>query len=117
MQSDVRRNTKLQHFKYILMFLVALSASCASHKKVDARDLIEYESSSSFHHLFYTGSDESYHYVFRRGKVSFKYKIPREQAAFDNEFPYLSESHEPVLLEPGTIEKAIKRKETENGEI
>ena len=101
----------MQNLRYILILSVFLLVSCASHKLVDARDITKYESGSSFHHLFYMGSDESYHYIFRRDKVNFKYKIPREQATFEIEFPYMSESHEPVLLEPGTIEKAITRKE------
>ena len=99
----------MYYFRVITIISSLILASCVSHKLVDARDIIKYESDSSFHHLFYMGSDEDFHYIFRRDKVSFEYKIPKGQAEFAFEFPHQSKTHEPILLVPGTLIKAINK--------
>ena len=92
----------------VLLAGCAASVSKQAHS-IDIPDLERLESSSSYHHLSYLGSDQDFHYFchFRCGKILMYetyYKVERYRLKLDRTFG-LSEDDAYVVW-PGTIAKA-----------
>ena len=92
--------------KALLLLFVITLGGCNSTELVKPKSLIKYQSSSSFHHLAYKGSDKNFHYFVHSDKISSSYKVSRSNLNWKQEFPYNS-GHKPSVVWPGTIEKIL----------
>jgi len=82
--------------------LVGLTG-CDDFKEVNVESLYPLQSSSSFHHLVYVGSDDFYHYFIHHDKFTEKLKMKRnEEKPYAGAFELKKE--EPRVVFPGSLE-------------
>jgi len=89
--------------KYFL--LLFLFSGCTSYQLTSPQEIEKFESSSSFHHLIYVGSNSEFHYFHVRDKTITKYKIPSTELEIENKFNLNPKSKECFVMWPGSIEK------------
>ena len=95
----------MNHIRALLILLISIFTltACDDFKEVTVERLYPLQSSSSFHHLIYIGSDNHYHYFIHRDKLTEKLKIKRNE-----ENPYTGafelRRKEPKVVLPGSLE-------------
>jgi len=92
--------------KLLFTILVAsfLLFGCVTPKEITPVELSKYESDSSFHNLWYMGSDSRFHYFTYNDKVSTEYKVSKEKLKWAEEVP-IGTLGEYILVLPGTLLK------------
>jgi hypothetical protein len=93
---------------FILALLIAvLCVGCATHT-VSVRTLMPLQSESSYHPLFYAGSDEHYHYFeWLRVWYWVHYRVARSELSLPRTFT--RDSGQSEVMWPGTLEKAVTK--------
>jgi len=90
-----------------VLLIALLCGGCAS-ETVSVQKIMPLQTGSSYHPLFYLGSDKSYHYFdYLNLKVHEQYRVPRSELEMPQEFARGSGRSEIML--PGTLEKAAAR--------
>lgn len=101
---------------FLLPIIAFLGAGCSGllpnpfdggGKVVSVEYLSRYEGGGSLSALWYKGSDEQYHYFAHYVKVSTKYRIPREDLVWENEFKI--NSGEKSILVNGQLSEYVRK--------
>jgi len=89
---------------HLLFFLSLSLLGCASVDTVSVAKLKPMQTSSSFHPLFYTGSDSKYHYFsYLNVKIWQDYRVPINELIIKDIFK--PGERNAVALFPGDLEK------------
>ncbi|MGK8709107.1 hypothetical protein ACRS5L_22105 [Metapseudomonas otitidis] len=90
---------------WIYLFFTLLTGCCPFAENTKTlEELAHLQTSSSYHPLFYIGSDIKFHYFkYLNGKYWVDYKSPRKNTA-PLSFEYEKNTNEAKVLLPGTIE-------------
>ena len=92
----------------LLVLILTICVGCAATHTTTAQRLIPLQSESSYHPLFYVGSDTRYHYFsYLNVKYWQQYRVPCSELTLAQTFPHDGNRSE-VLL-PGTLEKALTK--------
>jgi len=92
---------------FFLLLIAVLCIGCAT-QTVSVQTLTPLQSESSYHPLFYAGSDEHYHYFeYLRVWYWLHYRVPRSELSLPHTFARGSGQSE--VMWPGTLEKAVAK--------
>lgn len=93
-------------FWKVLFWVLLVGCSYPPVSMKTLKDLSTLQTTSSYHPLFYIGSDSQYHYFsYLNGKYWESYKSPREQKTLSFEFE--KGRKESKVMFPGTIESEL----------
>ena len=85
--------------------IVLTLGACVHTRATTVGELTKLQTNSSYHPLFYVGSDERFHY-FNHLNVKYwqEFRVPRDSIELPFEFP--RDAEESKVMWPGTLEKA-----------
>ncbi len=98
---------KMRNETTFVLLIALLFAGCAT-RTVSVQTLTPLQTPSSYHPLFYVGSDEQYHYFdYLNLKTYEHYRVPRSELQMPQEFARGSGRSDVML--PGTLQRASAR--------